>query len=469
MKTRVASHETTNSPLPHIDVLALAAARKNPHIAPTATTNTAPETQLSIRNATQLKEPEPQQSQSGIEQLTAFRIEKAPGRAATTPTSPNSRSVIEVPEPVPQSTSHLPVIDLSQLRDKTPRKASPDAATRTFSRRKEKDITTRSSKNSHVRKTVGTIASAAALSLTGLVAGSIHLSDTAPKEERTVTSNDSTTPHVEEVVTTITSTSLAPETTTTTEAPPVTYEATIGQEIGLLVSPVECNNIIHVNQVTLDQEVQMGDGTRRSPVDQMELLPAELRRAQECAEQAIERANQFGYPTRPDRDRAARNKSLYPVVNGEQSTAGDYKALAGISRNIYPGQKANVVIFAHGSTESSAYNDLGAMKPGDKKYFIRSDKKIFEYTMLEQEIILADNNTVSRIYDYNNGMDPGTGEYNNAYLTEYACSDQFGKPGSASHRLVNRSVLTDTLTMAELEQAIGSDFSKVLKATLKST
>lgn len=323
------------------------------------------------------------------------------------------------------------------------------------------------------RKKLGSVALAFLMIPTGLTAGAMGTYAAMDKigTDAQEEIEDQTPQETEVSVKATTSTTTPPTTSTTqeqiadTQETATIYEATIGEQVGLLVSPVECESIIHVMQVSVEQEEQMGDGTRRSPVDQLRLLPEEQRRAQVCSEQAIQHANEFGYPTRPERMRAARNKSFYPsLAEGTQSTAGDYIAIAGKSGDISPGQRGNAVIFAHGSTESAAYNDLGAMKIGDKKYFVRSDGKVFVYTMIEREILPDDENLVNEIYNYSGTQDS---DPNNSFLSEYGCVDANGKPGSDSHRLVVRSEYTNTISMEQLQAEIGPEYTAKLQSALE--
>lgn len=339
---------------------------------------------------------------------------------------------------------------------------------------KETPLKPHRSRLSKFGQKIATFATVAGMGVTGFVGVGVAQEKLFnPTQTEQGAWDTQSTPDAEPMMSSRPTTSTTPETisTTTPEAPVVTYEAEVGEEIGLILSPAECNIIVHLKQVTVEQEMQMGDVNRTSPLDERSLLPSELRRVQECAEEVIERANSMGYPTRPERDRFARNKSLYPTIDGQQTTAGDYKAIAGLSISVYPGQRGNIVVFGHGSTESSPYNDAGALKRGDKKYILRSDGMILEYTVLgEQELIPVNNKTTDLIYNYTEGIDPSTGEYNASYLTEYYCVGADGRPGSDTHRAVVRSVMTnDSLTWDDLQDKLGPEYAEILKKTVANS
>jgi sortase (surface protein transpeptidase) len=106
---------------------------------------------------------------------------------------------------------------------------------------------------------------------------------------------------------------------------------------------------------------------------------------------------------------------------------------AGI-RSVYPGEAENTVFMGHGSTFGATFADSGALKPGDEVTVNRSDGREFTYRAVGYEIIPGTVEGRDKIYEWSHPDSPAT-------MTLFSCSDEQGRPGSATHRLTWRFVM----------------------------
>ena len=269
-------------------------------------------------------------------------------------------------------------------------------------------------------------------------------------------------------------TSASPE-TTAPQGPEVPFMNMIGQEVFQVLTPAQCGLVVHVYETPNDPKAMSdtnGDGT--GIIDKQILVPSDEKQ-KTCERLAAHAAEEnaanprYPYLLRNERDYAARHpngaKYKYPKdANGNQLTAADFEAVGGYveQSSFMPGVKGNIVIFAHGSTHSASFANNDALKPGDIRLIV-ANGRYFEYSVIGQEIVGNDSAATEAIYNYKDGMDPATGQYNNAYLTEYSCVGEDGQPGSDTNRRVVRSMFNKELTKSQYLEILNDQLEKAFQ------
>lgn len=135
--------------------------------------------------------------------------------------------------------------------------------------------------------------------------------------------------------------------------------------------------------------------------------------------------------------------------NGNSAGAFQKTAIhAGLS-SVYPGQRGNSLILAHGSTKNAGGGDLPALKPGDPLELLRSiDGNRYVFTLAESEVIHVDRNGNLTSEERERQIAKGhstdvtfgtvayryLGNEDKQTLTIQICSDRNGTPGGVNGR-----------------------------------
>ena len=285
-----------------------------------------------------------------------------------------------------------------------------------------------------VARGVGVLAAAGALSVVGVFGGMFARQAFFPYEAEagatgvTATPPRDTQPNTTTSTTEATTTTEEATTTTTPEAVPFTAE--VGEKIGFMSIPGICEDTIDVYAQSENDKVQDADGDwefrPEAPINKRD---PDVTPRGDCAQTAEYASHQpAGYLQRSQRNNKASNKGnaaqWQPVAVHEMNDNGIL--------SVYPGEAGNTAFASHRTTYSGTFGDIGALKPGDPVYFVRSDKKAFTYRVVGQEVLPAE--AVSDIYNWSY---PGS----KATMTLYGCSHADGSPGGASHRIVVRAIM----------------------------
>jgi sortase (surface protein transpeptidase) len=283
-----------------------------------------------------------------------------------------------------------------------------------------------------VARGVGILAMAGGLGVIGVFGGmfgkQVFFPHEAEATEISATSSRDTQASITTSTTEATTTTVEATTTTVPEAVPFTAKA--GEKIGFMSIPGICEDTIDVYAQSENDKVQDADGDwgfrPEAPINKRD---PDVTPRGDCAQTAEYASHQpGGYLQRNQRNNKASNKGnaaqWQPVAIHEMNDNGIL--------SVYPGEAGNTVFASHRTTYSATFGDIGALKPGDPVYFVRSDKKGLTYRVVGQEVLPAD--AVDEIYNWSHPDSEAT-------MTLYGCSNADGSPGGASHRIVIRAVM----------------------------